>query len=652
MKDLLESIAKNRDAFAGYTIARLRELLRNLPPSKNDLFHSIPFFLHVNAPEFPGYVDSEHAIHGIFRFEQTGFFKYAVRTFNLTQDHLNAICPGSPVILGLYLMGSAGTLTQTRTSDFDYWVVIREKKLTPDQVEQLSIKLKRIETWCRKKHGQEVTFFLQDIEKLRRNEFSTVDGESSGSAQRTLLKDEFYRTFIMIAGKIPLWAVLPDTVTQKQRVALNNPEALNRDYIDTGMLTAIDRRECLGAILWQIYKARKDPVKSMIKSSLCAYYAFNGEQENLASTAVKAGFSRTLIDDYLYDPYIIVFEKIIEFYTDMNDPEGLELIRCCIYLRLLSYPHITMPEENSPKGRLLTRFVSEWNPERPVLTRLRDFTSLSEEEKIDFEDRIFDKLSFIYELILRSGNDDDSPLSMSRNDLNILKNRTAAFLQKKPGKLPRCSTGLKARAELKIKLIKNPVDDSWFASDVSEWDRPPLFTGPEFTKTLGWVFANALHQSLDTSTSPLLEETAGFLSKYFPRPDHVFAQDPFYEGMLIVLTVPGQDGTPQKADILLVNSWGEVFYESLDLSAIESMENKWYTLKIHIGKCQLIRPDVRLNYLVCRDESLQRFAVPETMKHPAALEKATELSGVKPPVPRDTSGDKTRKSLKPFLDKL
>ncbi len=73
----------------------------------------------------------------------------------------------------------------------------------------------------------------------------------------------------MVAGRVPYWAVLPPDLTAGQYhrwielagqadTAACDPT----DYLDLGPLDRIDAAECLGALLWQIYKARHDPAKA------------------------------------------------------------------------------------------------------------------------------------------------------------------------------------------------------------------------------------------------------------------------------------------------------------------------------------------------------------------------------------------------------
>ena len=665
--DILSMIDENRQAFMRYTIARIRELLRNLPQSRSDLFHILPFLLHVNGRRFPGYVDSDRDFYGIFRFEQSGFYKVALRLLGLGTDKLKSILPRKRMIHGVYLMGSAGTLTQTGNSDFDFWVIVREDEMGAGLLTLLEKKLRSIERWCREKHGQDVTFFIMDINRLKQNEFSTVDGESSGSAQRTLLKDEFYRTFIMIAGKIPLWAVAPPGLGEEEFAlfieSMDTAEADMEHYIDTGHLYGIDSRECLGALLWQVYKARKDPVKSLIKSSLCACYALMGGEDSahLVSTEVRSRFSRARIDDYQDDPYALVFEKIMEFYRDMNDTEGLELIRQCIFLRLSSYPLMIRPDEQSPKGRMLARFVKEWNPDAETRERLMNFSELSEIEKITFEDRILDKLSFLYELILRSSDDENTVLFMKKDDLEILKNRTAAFLRKKPGKIARCSSFLRAQSgKIRFSLTQKAGikgEEFWAVHECHDTDSRNadkiVFTCDGYLHALGFLFSNLLHTAMGDAKPSFFDEIVEFFHDVFQSPDDVFFKPAVFDHVLVLLKASSHKGELGSVEILSSNSWGEFHYDSMDVSAIESPEGKCYKITELLAPFRSNVSDVRLKFLVFPRDALKDFPyVRSLMSMTAIVEDKKTDTDRSVSARREDESEKPRKKTKPFLDLL
>ena len=653
-------IQANRQAFMRYTISRLRELLRNLPQNRLDLFHMIPFLLHVNDSAFPGYVESDRPFFGIFRFERSGFYRSAVRLLKLSGERLKQLVPEKEPVLGLYLMGSAGTLTQTGRSDFDFWVIVREDQMGSEAMGLLARKLKAIETWCHEKHGQDVTFFIMDIEKLRQNEFSAVDGESSGSAQKTLLKDEFYRTFIMIAGKIPLWAVLPPDISEdglpEFMTAMADASVPMEDYIDTGHLGALDPRECLGALLWQVYKAQKDPVKSLIKASLAAAYAFlDGGSSGLVSSRVRENFETARIDDYQDDPYTLVFEAIMAFYADMNDADGLELVRQCIFLRLWSYPLMTEPDRGSPKGRLLGRFLAAWKPDPETIDRLSGFHLQSETAKIAFEDRIFDKISFLYELVLRSVDEDRVTLFMKKEDITVLKNRTAAFRGRKPGKIPRCSTCLSARAgwvRLEMSTLPNAKgDDARVLFEQDKGPEHPVYQCSSRVEVLGFVLSNRLEKALVSKPSPPLDQIPVFFSGVFPRPDKDYTTPASPERLLVFLKAPSRQGDLASVDVLLSNTWGEFFHGSLDVSAIESPEGKCYRIAEFLASFRSGNPESAFECLVSPPGALAHFPYAFTLKSMSGKgDGPEEESRREVPLRTPEMKEKPLAKPKPFLD--
>src|SRR5690606_2037172 len=107
----------------------------------------------------------------------------------------------------LYLMGSSGTIAYSENSDFDIWVCIRPD-LTDEEQQALLRKTEGIESWAASL-GLEVHFFLMSDEGFRRGQTSSLSRESSGSAQHHLLLDEFYRTGLLVAGRYPVWWLVP-----------------------------------------------------------------------------------------------------------------------------------------------------------------------------------------------------------------------------------------------------------------------------------------------------------------------------------------------------------------------------------------------------------------------------------------------------------
>lgn len=674
---MTSEIEKNRHLFVSYNIYRLRQLIRYLSEEKFDLFQLIPFFLHVNQPEYPGYIETDRIFYGIYKFQNSGFFKYAIKKYQLKNEIDYIISNDPTVIQGLYLMGSAGTLTQSEKSDFDYWVVVDLKTLSDDDHYLLMEKVKKIERWCYEKHQQEVTFFIMDVEKIKANDFSAVDSESSGSAQKTLLKEEFYRTFIMLAGKIPLWSVVPSGTSDKQYdelcLAMLNE---NSDYINTGNLTLIDPNECLGAILWQVYKAKNDPVKSIIKASLIAYYYFNDSQtEAVVCNILKEKFSEIKIEAHLFDPYTIVFEKIILFYKEIDDLTGLHLIRDCIFLRLLGYPLTTLPDLESPKGKLLMKLAGEWGFNLEKLDRLKKFYAWSEEEKLKFENLVYDKLSFIYELILRSS-DELVEIDMKEADLDILVNRTATFRQKVEGKIIFASAFLRRNNKERVFKLKEAVIENglnhWqvylsiqYGQNIGD---QLVYVGKSFLKSVGWLLSNQFvdsdfsnvkveiseEQNHFTNPASSVNLVFDFFKSYFTkRPDYVYREERRNDRILFYINGDQRTGSENlySVDYLLINSWGELYFDTLNLSCLERTAQKCYKIAITVFHLLQAENGSNFQYFVCKPQSVEGRSIPDVIDN--LIDKLKNESGMSEPDSKEqppTALSETKH--KPFLDIL
>ena len=109
---------------------------------------------------------------------------------------------------------------------------------------------------------------------IKNNCYAPFKGEETLTASKVFLKEEFYRTFLMIAGKIPVWSVLPGPQELKINTALNTNGitaqilSMHEDLIDLGQVNSIPIEDVLKGLLWHICKFRSDPVKVLIKATM------------------------------------------------------------------------------------------------------------------------------------------------------------------------------------------------------------------------------------------------------------------------------------------------------------------------------------------------------------------------------------------------
>ncbi|MBU0991287.1 MAG: class I adenylate cyclase [Proteobacteria bacterium] len=601
---VLNHISKKRKVFINYNIKRLHELIRNLTSEKRKLFHTIPFLLHVNSPDFPGYVDHPSCPYGIFGFHDSGFWKLSLKHGKFDEKKLHPYLSKKFHIQGLYLMGSSGTLAQSQKSDFDYWVLIDQSTCTDTQIAYLSLKLDQIKDWSKKKYNHEVNFFILDVNEIKENRYKAVDEESSGTAQRTILKEEFYRTFILMAGLIPYWAVTPagiDDSSYNNIISLsltNDSDGVIREsYIDLGNLTAIRKSECPGAILWQLYKSNFDPAKSLIKASLIAYFNFLPGDELLPCDLIKKKFAESIFGGSLYDPYAIIFDKVTSFLDGYDYDEFSEVIRECVFLRLIEYLSSSDKDIKNTKQKLINNYTGKWFWDEDKIGRFQSYDEWTEIEKTAYDEYVVSKISILYEKVLKNLGTSRKKTDMRPSDFKNLRNRIAKYFRKAKGKVPRCSSYLKAKSQ-NLSLIVSPEISAegkpeWAILNASvsmkKTSNTLLYKTDKLFKALAWIIGNDLYHG--TPDTIMLQQThhtisARYMKRLFTRivelmpgmdPENIdFLKPPDPFRMVIIIDVESYYdlNSFHSAECILQNTWGEFYFNTIDISHIDPMDKK------------------------------------------------------------------------------
>ncbi len=307
-------------------------------PKQADLFQIIPFLLHENI-EFPGIAAiNTKTPFGICDYipdhETRSILEKYVSGANMVARRCDDYA-----IEGLFTIGSVGSIAQTADSDIDYWVCYDEEKMNVTAVKLLQEKLEKMELMVAEQFDLQVTFFLVDIHHARSNDFGDSSLESSGSAQARLLKEEFYRTMIYVAGKIPLWAVLPTPISLNY---YNNiikkvgsfPNLVR--YIDLGDIHAISSSEYFGASIWQMFKWLKSPFKSVIKMALLEKYIYGYGNESLLCNKYKNEWMNSGVQLRLAqnDSYYILLENLLKYYAKDQEDQSVNLLLTCFFLKL------------------------------------------------------------------------------------------------------------------------------------------------------------------------------------------------------------------------------------------------------------------------------------------------------------------------------
>lgn len=498
---------------------RLQRTYADLKQSEKEFLDVLPVLLHVNHPILPGYVERDtpaglpeytptsQALNALKKhFKSFTYKKRAYRRFDID---------------ALFMMGSTGTVAYSSDSDFDIWVV-HDPALSKKKVLNLQQKISDIEIWVKSK-GIDANLFLVNPEAFRKGKNGILSKEGSGSAQHYLLLEEFYRTSVLIAGRYPLWWLIPaGQENEYERIAedIKHKRLVNaREFVDLGGLNRIKADEFYGATLWLLYKSIDSPYKSILKIMLMEAYATEYPQIDLLALRFKKSVYDDTgdIDIDKIDPYLMMLNKVEEFLTNSNEPGRLDLIRRSFYFKVNE--KLSVNSKNNWRTELLHNLVHQWGWHTTQLQRLdaREEWSLKavlEERKILI--REFTHTYRYLSLFAKTKSDSNAIRSA---DLHVLGRKLYAAFERKAGKIELVYKGITSN------LYESHVSFHEFASDegknywmvfsgiISQEDvslYAPLKRSYSLIELIAWCYFNRL---IDQHTILTVNSSNGDLSE-------------------------------------------------------------------------------------------------------------------------------------------
>ncbi len=361
-----EEIQKNRELFLQFNDVKYKRFQQLIGTTNiRKVVNSIPILLSTNYKRLPGFVDGDVPC-GIAGFEPDAeavkFLqgRFYVKDFEIRKK--------SPFIQMMAVMGSVGTIAYTRNSDYDYWVCVDRRSLPADKIERFMKKVEAVQNWAMEEADIEVHIFINDITDIKNNIFAESEEEAFGSIIGTVLKDEFFRSSIIIAGKTPFWWVLPRFVRDSEYenlYAMVPPEEREKHFVDLGNLYEISKEDFIGPALFLIIKSLGNPFKSIIKLGLLEKYLFAPDYSPLLCQKIKTNILRGTLDNKIIDSYILMFEEVYDYYdSTMDEPALLKILRQNLYLKidpqLSRYIGVKDRQGLPYKVLVMFKYVKEW----------------------------------------------------------------------------------------------------------------------------------------------------------------------------------------------------------------------------------------------------------------------------------------------------
>lgn len=504
-----------------------------LPERQQQFLHLLPLLFHVNHPMLPGYV-SHSTPAGLYQYEPNSeelrLAKILARSFQFNRD-LNE---KYPAIDALFIMGSVGTIAQSDSSDLDVWVCHSIPEENP-LLSELERKCHLITQWAAQNINLEAHFFLMRSDEFSTQRVQSLSSEASGSAQHYLLLDEFYRTALWLAGKIPLWWFIPasreaDYADYREQL-LSKRFLKHDDVIDFGGLPEIPANEFIGAGIWQLYKAIESPYKSVLKLMLLEVYASSeianpvavqdnqvrdniGEpqaenicvnSEPLALSLKRAIYAQTPDTDAL-DPYVMVYRRIEQYLLKHNQLQRLDLVRRCLYFKVNKPLSRTSRQPNkSWQRKLLEQLVKEWQWSSHQLHMLDNRAYWKAPHVITERALLVNELNHSYRLLSELSRTQQKEIAISSDELAVLGRKLHAAFERKAGKIEWINPGISRDiSEDALCFIREQNDqgESWQVLRGSQNDLAlrnievePIKRARGLVELLLWCHANQIMES-------------------------------------------------------------------------------------------------------------------------------------------------------------
>ncbi|WP_053213124.1 class I adenylate cyclase [Pseudomonas sp. Q12-87] len=517
-------LSQLRARFLKLNTVRMDRALEGLSPRQQGVLTLLPLFFHVNHPLLPGYVSGSTPA-GLSNYEPDANVlaeaQRLTRSFSYKPRHGSN--PPRP-ILGLFLMGSLGTLAQADQSDMDVWVC-HGPDLSDDELAELRKKCQLLETWAATQ-GAEAHFFLIDPARFVRGERDNqLSSDDCGTTQHYLLLDEFYRTAIWLAGRTPIWWLVPvyeeDNYEQYTHTLISKRFIRADETLDLGHLAYIPPGEFIGAGLWQLFKGIESPYKSVLKLLLTEVYASEHPDVRCLSLRFKQAVFANRLDLEELDPYMVVYRRLEEYLSTRGEPERLELIRRALYLKVNR--KLTGQGRSSGWQRvLLERLAREWGWDQRQLALL-DSRSQWKVRQVSNERRaLVNELTHSYRFLTQFARTEKTVSVINKRDLNVLGRRLYAAFERKADKVEFINPGIAPDlAEDTLTLVqspnkKEPGQNQWGLYNGSlnalEWENfAPIKRSRELLELLTWCHRNGV---IDSSTRLALHPGDSDLSEF------------------------------------------------------------------------------------------------------------------------------------------
>jgi adenylate cyclase class 1 len=522
---------------------QLQRIQEYLTPRQAEFTELLPLLFHCNHPHLPGFVSSETPF-GIPDFHPGARALECARRLSKTFEYKKRALPEYP-IQALYLMGSVGSIAYSKRSDLDLWLC-HKGDLEKSALDELRRKAAAVEQWAGSL-GLETHIFFIDTDRFRLGYGTPISTESCGNVQHYLLLEEFYRTSLWLAGRIPAWWLVPpeqeDQYTEYLHHLRDKRFVNEQDLIDFGGLEHVRPDEFLGGALWHLHKAIDAPHKSLLKLFLMESYAAEYPRIQWLCTRLKTAVFAGSVEVNELDSYILMYRKVEQFFLERGETDRLELARQSFYLKIneLLTVQSGAGTEKRHRREVLETMIGTWNWQPHRIRELDDRRRWTLTKALGEQKVIGRELTESYKAIRRFALEHAEIDRPAGEEVKLLGRRLAAALERKPGKVEKLNLDSGDRIEpgdfslLEIRLADGEPGWALYSGRIplaNAASQQAIKKARSLIEILAWLCLNGLYrrnitvipETVESAlTLPELRSTldalAGFLEARHHEPD-------------------------------------------------------------------------------------------------------------------------------------
>ena len=596
---IAQEIAANFIALQHNNQARFKELRHYATAGLAVVFDQVPELLSLNHPNKPGYVDNPATPSGVKMVERQLWRPLADRVVDFGTSNTSK----KPVIESLFLIGSAGSVGHTETSDLDYWVCYSPNSMTTREFELFQRKLSLLCDWARTEQGTEANFYPINLELIAKGCITHLQEVSKNehSTPHSLL-EEFYRTFIFVAGSLPLWPVIPMNTDENTYLNLCTMLVTGEgdEYVDLGFPKPPSPQEALTTALNLAYNSEHSLFKGLIKITALLEYVETDFKCSPLCYDVKQAILTTNVHGTPTDPYIITIERVMDYGARWLTVRQLDLLRVSVVLKILGARecNFTPSPQDSPKTKALLKWTQAWGWEPDRLKHLIAYNSWAEREKFGLDECVLNAITSIYarisQCILTHHKDQVNPHD---GDLAHLTARLMMRSKGLPSTVETLSYQQHNRLDSSEIILRHLVDKNlWslhLATEASISEDNLIYQHQRIARVGAWLAHNNLYatnsklfvQSTDNKTKITVDFMGNFITKIqkiFPPIDFEREQEVEWSvgGHSLIMVVfnaeqvISSEGDLLEVDFIFRTGWGEMRHHHLRLDKSGSLADK------------------------------------------------------------------------------